>query len=404
MLPPLGELGASLRRITETLAHELAHPGPAAPDWSPTEWRLARAVAAMHGVSPLLARRLRWQGPAGWVRFLHEQLAHAEARHLRIEQLLGRLDDGARRAGFVWIGLKGSALYALGVYRPGERPMADVDLLVSEADAPCAARVLGGLGFRETLVTWKHRVFEAADRAPAFGFGENSGNGLKIDLHTRISELLPRQATDITEVIYPRAASPGLGRYSSKAALLTHLLLHAAGAMPSQALRLLQLHDIALLCAQLTREEWQVLLDGDTGICAPMWWAFPPLQLTSRYYQSVPDWVLSRVAGDCPWLLRSVARRRTLSDVSLSRPAISAFPGLVWARTPLAMLDYVRWRVAPDARTRAVRKECARSEPPLAASEWAHLSQARRILRWVTSRTGRPETLHAVGTALTLAD
>jgi len=38
-------LQGTLRKITERLARELAGPTPVAPDWSPIEWRLARAVA-----------------------------------------------------------------------------------------------------------------------------------------------------------------------------------------------------------------------------------------------------------------------------------------------------------------------------------------------------------------------
>jgi hypothetical protein len=414
-LPSYHELGASLRSITETLAHELAHSSPVAPQWSPTEWRIARAVAAMHGVSPLLARNLRWDGPPDWRRFLEDQRAHTEARHVRIQELLDRLDEGARRAGLAWLGLKGTALYALGLYRPGERPMGDVDLLVHEADVPSATRVLGGLGFRETLVTWKHREFEVADPGPPAGFGENSRNALKIDLHTRISELLPRQATDITGYIYPRRPGPGLDHYPSTPALMMHLLLHAAGAMALESLRVLHLHDVSLLCARMTRADWHGLLagadgadgaagaDGADGAAADepnLWWAFPPLQLTDRYYQCVPPWVLLRLARDRPWLLRSLAERRTVTDVSMSRLGVSAFPGIAWAQGPRDMLGYARRRVVPGAAVIALRKKYATSEPPLAASDWIQLSQTRRMLRWLTSRTGRPETLYAVGVAL----
>jgi hypothetical protein len=60
-IAPLSALQAQLRTITETLANELARPGTAAPAWSETQWLLARAVATIHGISPLLARSLRWQ-------------------------------------------------------------------------------------------------------------------------------------------------------------------------------------------------------------------------------------------------------------------------------------------------------------------------------------------------------
>jgi hypothetical protein len=49
-----------LRNITETLARELGHPSERAPGWSAFEWRVARAVAGLHGVSGLLSAQLRW--------------------------------------------------------------------------------------------------------------------------------------------------------------------------------------------------------------------------------------------------------------------------------------------------------------------------------------------------------
>jgi hypothetical protein len=48
---PLHEpLQGTLRKITERLAGELAKPTLVAPDWSPVEWRVARAVAVIHCV------------------------------------------------------------------------------------------------------------------------------------------------------------------------------------------------------------------------------------------------------------------------------------------------------------------------------------------------------------------
>ena len=62
-VPRPAVLQAALRKTTETLACELAHPSTAAPDWSEFEWRVAKAVAAMHGVSPLLSTSAPLAGP-----------------------------------------------------------------------------------------------------------------------------------------------------------------------------------------------------------------------------------------------------------------------------------------------------------------------------------------------------
>src|ERR1700760_4388438 len=101
-------LQAALRKITDALACELARPTHVEPEWSDFEWRIARAVAAMHGVSPLLSRVLRWRGPAGWRRFLEEQRIHTANRHGRIAKLLQCIDWRMRESGLATVALKGA--------------------------------------------------------------------------------------------------------------------------------------------------------------------------------------------------------------------------------------------------------------------------------------------------------
>ena len=91
---PLPAVQAALRKTTELLAHELARPGAQAPEWTESEWRVARAVVAIHGVSGLLAGTLRWQGPADWRLFLEEQRAQIAQRLPRIQALLRELTPG----------------------------------------------------------------------------------------------------------------------------------------------------------------------------------------------------------------------------------------------------------------------------------------------------------------------
>src|SRR5580700_1895102 len=252
----LKTLQLALQKTTEVLASELGHPAAAVPAWSEPEWAVARAVAAIHGVSPLLADTLRWQGPVAWVRFLAEQKAHTAQRFQRIKQLLQRMDRRGHEAGIALMPLKGAALHAMGIYAAGERPMADIDLLVREEQSRRAVEVLVGLGFLETYRTWKHRVFEQRGDAVPVALGEHARNGIKLELHCRIGEVLPRRVVDLTEIVLPQSLHPGLNSYPSKAALLIHLLLHAAGALIARRLRLLQLHDIARLSAHMTDEDW----------------------------------------------------------------------------------------------------------------------------------------------------
>jgi hypothetical protein len=398
--PSRNVVQAALRKTTEAIASELAQPRSAAPDWSEFEWLVARAVATMHGVSPLLSRVLRWQGPAGWAQFLYTQRAHTARRYERTCGLLQLIDQRARASGIGLIALKGAALHNIGLYAAGERPMADIDLLTREADSVRAGLLLEALGFRETYSTWKHRVFEPNEPRTPAAFGEHADNAMKIELHTRIRELLPLRAVDVTEQILAPELQPGLNDYPSKAALMTHLLLHASGAMVFRALRLVNVHDIALLAARMTDADWnEFLISGKAGD-RPLWWAFPPLSLSARYYRSIPDHILASVGAECSWILQWAYRHRRLTDVSFSYLWISAFPGIEWASSIREMLAYAGRRLVPTTEVRAQREVVATHLPCAAEDPWTRLSQGRRIVRWLSARQVRAETLRPVRMAL----
>ena len=129
---------------------------------------------------------------------------------------------------------------------------------------------------------------------------------------------------------------------------MRHLLLHAAGNMRARALRLIQLHDVALLAAQFGRDDWEELLrerSDDQGI----WWAFAPMMLTARYYPGViPPGVLARLRTHCPTLLRKHTHRQGLVGVSWSNILIEAFPGVEWSRTPGEALIFMKSRIWPS--------------------------------------------------------
>jgi hypothetical protein len=402
-LPLQQPLQRTLRKITERLAGELAKPTLVAPDWSPLEWRLARAVAAIHCVSPLLAGSLRWEGPAVWRDFLASQKAHVAARHRRIQELLDQIDARSREEGIAIVGLKGAALYSMGFYCAGERPMADIDLLVQACDTTRAGQVLQSLGFSESFATWRHGVFEPEICKVHAGIGEHAENYLKIELHARIAEKLPLRITDVTDSVFPRTPHPGLNTYPSNAALMIHLLIHAAGSMAYRSLRLLHLHDIALVSSRMAGSDWDELADQGQHTNR-RWWALPPLQLTAQYYpKAIPTDVLAALSTHCPWTLRRIAQHCRLSEVSLSYPWIEAFPGIAWSQSFAEIVEYIGGRIWPDKEM--LRQRDLRVETDFVASQtqWCRLSQGRRLLRWMTSRPLRVETLHAVRMALAQA-
>jgi Uncharacterised nucleotidyltransferase len=393
------ELNPALCKVTERLARELANPTKSAPDWTDYEWTVARAVAALHGISPLLSRKLIWQGPEPWTKFLNEQRSHTRSRHLRIQELLESIDRKTRAAGIAATALKGAALHQLGVYEAGDRPMADVDLLVRPADSLRTAVLLESLGFRQTGVTWKERVFTPVDDSASAELGEHAANNLKIELHERICERLPWHLTDVSEFVFPVHPQPGLNAYPSNGALMRHLLLHAAGAMAFQGLRILQLHDIALLAARMSDADWNEIT-GARAQPGGLWWAYPPLELMSRYYEtSVPVTVLAALKHACAPLLRTVGARKTLIDVSYSYLWVKAFPGIEWSQSLTELLGYAASRVRPNAQHMKERTNVAANQTWAKRSDWTGMSQGRRILRWLSSRQTRPATMHAINAA-----
>lgn len=396
---PLKQIEAALHKTTEAFATELATPSATTPAWNEFEWCIARAAAAMHGVSPLLAGTLRWRGPESWERFLTEQRDHTFKRHQRIARVLADIGAQAVREEIAIVPLKGAALHEIGIYQPGERPMGDIDLLVKSADRQATIRVLAACGYHESFATWKHWVFGPVSAADPIGFGEHADNPIKIELHTKIAERMPSVDRDISAQVFPPQPLAGLNSYASMGSLMAHLLLHAAGNMCVNGIRLLHLHDIALLSRRMTGSDWEEVFARANG--QTPWWVSPPLTLMARYYpNAIPAHIVARAESECSWLLRQICRRQTLSDASLSNLWIQAFPGIEWSHSAREVFGYVMNRVKPNRETVALRREAVNSYPNTARFSWTHLSQWQRIVRWVFYRPPRMETLSSVHAAL----
>jgi hypothetical protein len=372
-LSPLPRVELALRQTTELFAAELAAPTGQPPRWTDFEWRVARAAAVLHGVAPLLAGVLRWHGPVAWEEFIGQQRRHTAARQRRITALLARIDQHAQRADIAVVPLKGAALHRLGVYTGGERPMADVELLVAECDSARMRQVLQSLGYLDTSVSWKHRVFEPIERAigvvpkAAASFDEHADRPIRIELHTRIVERLPLNTVDVSETVFPPAPHPGLNGYPSTMALFTHLLLHTAGGVVLRGVRLLQLHDLALLSARMQADDWQRLL-AQRRHPVVLWWALPPLELVAQYYpRSIPAGVLESLRSDCPRRIRAMSRRLRISDVSFAALGIEASPGTAWSPSMAEKLRYAFSRVIPSRKPLNARPQ--QHEQPRASEE-----------------------------------
>jgi hypothetical protein len=393
----------ALRKTTEYLACELTAPTEAPPSWNEFEWAVARSAIAMQGIAVLLANRLRWRGPADWQTFLKEQRHHGRLRHERIGELLERIDSAARSAGVPVVALKGAALRSFDFYAPGERPMGDIDLLVAPAALGAVSTLLRSIGYVEAFTTARHAVFDPRDKLATVGYGEHVNNALKIEVHTLIAEALPVRVVDITADL-TQACLPGINPYACDAALMRHLLLHAAGNMRAHALRQIQLHDIALLAARLRPADWDQLLRVSRPGETP-WWMLPPLALTDRYYpRQIPQTVLAQLEPHCPRALRYAVQRQSLTIVSWSNLRIHAFPGIAWSHSALEALEFIKRRVLPSQRALRELEFAMVAMPQLEQVPWYNESHLRRIVRWVRSRPPRVQTMVSVTAALAESD
>jgi hypothetical protein len=398
-LPPLDVIAAALRTTTERLTREIARPQDDAPAWTDFEWAVARAVCAMHGISPLLATHLRWRGPAAWESFLCDQRQQTLARHERIGLLLEQLSRASERAGLPLIALKGSALREVSLHRPGERPMGDIDLLARPADMSHAARVIESLGYCSAYRARRHDVFMPIDCAIPHGYAEHVRNPLRIELHARVSETLPVEPVDITASIWPAQVRPGINPYAGFPALLRHVALHTSGNMRANAMRFLQVYDCALLARRMGPRDWTDLMGADPRRDA--WWLYPALAIAERYVPgSIPAPILRQFASWCPRRLRKSFEHREVSEVSWSNLRIPALPGIEWARTVGDAARFVRSRVAPSRLALTELQEGIATKPSLANSTWYRSSHWRRILRWTFGHPPRVQTLASVRAAL----
>jgi hypothetical protein len=402
-MPPLPALREDLRLTTERIAAELVAPSAEAPGWSDLQWRVAMAAAVMHGVSGLLAGRLRWRGPGVWTAFLAQQRAQGILRQQRTQQLLAEIDEASRQARIPLVALKGSVLLHLDLYAPGERPMSDVDLLSAGRDFEAADRLVCTLGYVPGMANWRHRQYLPAGTGEDRAFGEHIANPVKIELHGRVVERLPVRDVDITDLVFPSPGRGGLNPYPSLAALMGHLVLHAAGNVCSQSVRLIHLHDIAALAGHMAPEDWRALVRPAPG--RPMaWWALPPLSLVERYFPGrIPASVLESVDNACPPLLRRASRQCGIADVSLSRLDSPVLPGWEWSRSMMDVLALALARLHPGRETVIAPARIALDHYLVARSGWTRLPRWQRGMRILAGRAPRAATMYSIRRALDYA-
>jgi hypothetical protein len=382
-IPGRSALRAALRKATEALMEEIREPTGSPPSWNEFEWGIARSAVAIHGIAGILLPKLRWPEPAHWRNFLSTQVAEIQDRQRQFTAALGEIETIAVNAGVPAMMLKGCALHALGIYQSGERPMADIDLLVKPGDAEAMAGLLERAGFSAVSSTWKHRAFARV----------RGTDSLSLDLHVRLMERLAGRFVELPGLSFG-VERGGLLGYATQASMMRHVLLHTAGNMSRRWVRGIHLQDIARLATQMSVADWQELRSREWP---DRWCLFPPLLLATRYFPGVIDpETLLELEATCPRWLTRWARRQELSDVSASNPYLLALPELSWCTSLPVLLRYVKMRVIPERETLDAMRGLTKSMDFARGQSWFTMSHPRRIATWLFRSPIRPATLHAV--------
>lgn len=260
--------GAALDVHLDLLAAALRGESPVWPRDSLSASRV-QALARLHGVAPLLARRVAAGELADWPESLEKDwrriLADETAREMAWQRELPTVLDALARSGVEPLLLKGSALRHSHYVHPALRPCADVDLLLAPGTEAAAARSLEALGYRPDPTPQGWPPLEALGwrRAGAAGLSYD------LDVHRRVNNLLVlSQALDHGELTASAVPIPSAGTHARGPCAVHALLLaclHWAGHAGIQyhddgecfigGDRLIWLLDLHLLLARMGEEE-----------------------------------------------------------------------------------------------------------------------------------------------------
>jgi hypothetical protein len=370
--------------------------------WDADDWEAARWAIQVHGIAPLLDWTFE-SSPNRAALPERLQMYLAEQRRLsgqRVERLLGELAailEAANRRGIAVAPLKGSLLATSYYAEPGLRPMNDLDLLVRPDDEARMLDLLAGLGYRKLARGWKHIALARPDGAgPIVSYdGEHPDNPRSLELHVRVAEQFWGIRYDLTSETWAGSA-PGtlLGaeaQVSRPAALLHHLAVHASSDAIARRLRLLHLHDIALVAAQVGRAGWEQIARAAQARREERL-VYPALLLASRYYPIIPADVLATLRAGVPLALLRHLDESGIDHLSYCNTApTTPAEKLCWFRPGRERIGAIRHMLIPDP------SEMAHWFPRMGQPILLPLAYARyslMLLRWGLRRArGRPRMM-----------
>ncbi|MBI4503412.1 MAG: nucleotidyltransferase family protein [Gemmatimonadetes bacterium] len=324
-------------------------------------------AAFMSGMGPLLGWWIERQQLAAsdpLAATLAEHLAHGRKRADQMTGRLARVVRALAERGIVPTVLKGTYTARRYFPEPGSRPVADIDLLVSDAEFQAAGEVLRSLGL-QSLAT--HALPQREEWGPTQDPPVHSvdlahaDSPWAVDLHRSLDRtyfrgLVAGFGTPDPAWLERWDSGAGWVTVPTQPLLAAHLAVHAAADFPNMSLiRLVEL--ILVLRADLTsgRLAWAAVsrLLKETG---NLRFAYPALALAGSLAPGAIDpSVLEECAADAtPRMRRAVPRVRDFPPQHFTHRSLEM--RLVWANGPrqivLNLLDWI-YPVGPQISTRA---------------------------------------------------
>ncbi len=236
------------------------------PEASLDEWFELLTLLNSHGVLPLFYWKIGHLSqelcpPESVIVRMRTAFMKSQARTFQMERqlfsILGALNNNGIRA----LVLKGSGL-AWSLYPdPATRPSNDIDILVLPEEFAKAREILHEIGYQSIFE--KFERFENSDSEEVFIHRANPRGNLCVELHWELHNFLGVERNDRVSDLFTRAVelkTPDLTfECLHRVDALVHTTLHLI-MTHNQDMRLLWIHDIALLAQSLTvPEDWKLL-------------------------------------------------------------------------------------------------------------------------------------------------
>jgi hypothetical protein len=277
-------------------------------------------------------------------------------------------------AGVATVVLKGAHTASRYFPNAGCRPMADIDLLISPADAPAGAHALCASGYRQTTAaplesTWVHC---ATSPEPLTVTSLEAEDPWSLDLHVSLDVRGPPGAAPARLSRATAATEPCVSLHGSRQLCQPMLLLHLAAHTGSgfhnmTLLRLVEIVLVARADAASGALRWDEFceLGQATGAMA---FAFPALAMARRLSTAaIPQEIVERSARAAPARVRRVVDQlRPASAHRIDRPTLG---------------EHFAWTAGLGGWLRRLGADVLPEPKSLRGSARIHVSRARGLWR-----------------------